>query len=88
MTAMNRIGIVRMIGAAWEQAGVSVDCEVCAQPDWVLVAGENTDGAALPLRNGEVVDHAECFLVYTMACKNCGNIRMMAKSRIEELAGL
>ncbi len=87
MTAMNRIGIVRMIGAAWEQAGVAVDCEVCAQPDWVLVAGENTDGAALPLRNGEVVDHTECFLVYTMACKNCGNIRMMAKARIEELAG-
>ena len=88
MRDIDRLQIVSMIGRAWEQAGVSVKCEVCAQQDWALVTGQNTDGAALPLRGGDVVDHAQCFLVYAMTCKNCGNVRMMAKTRIEELAGV
>jgi hypothetical protein len=83
-----RIEIVRMIGAAWEAAGVSVDCEICKQSDWLLVAGEDTDGAAISLRRGDQVDHANCFLIYSLQCKNCGNVRMMSKSRIEELAGV
>jgi len=88
MRDIDRIQIVSMIGNAWEQAGVSVKCEACGQPDWSLVTGDGADGSALPLRRGDVVDLAQCFLVFTMACKNCGNVRMMSKTRIEELAGV
>ena len=86
MRELDRIAIVSKIGVAWEQAGVSVNCELCHQTDWSLVAGAETDGAALPLRKGLQVDHGQCFLVYAVQCKNCGNVRVMSKSRIEELS--
>ncbi len=88
MRDRDRIRVVTMIALAWEQTGVTVNCELCNQSDWALVAGPETDGAAIPLRRGVEVDHTACFLVYAVHCKNCGNVRVMTKSRIEELASV
>lgn len=88
MNDKDRIRVVTMIAIAWEQAGVAVRCEICDQSDWGLIAGADTDGAAITLSRGPIVDHTASFLVYGVHCKNCGNVRIMAKSRIEELASV
>ena len=82
-----RVRAVTAIVKAWETAGVSVECELCQQPDWSLVAADGADGIALPFSHAAKVDLTTCFLVYAVECKNCGNIRTISRSRVEELAG-
>ncbi|MCG8689856.1 MAG: hypothetical protein MI806_01470 [Minwuiales bacterium] len=82
----NRVEVVKRIVAAWERAGVAIDCELCGHPDWSLVSTDDCDGIGFPLRRAEVVDASRFFLAYAVECKKCGNLRMMTKARVEELA--
>ena len=81
-----RVRIVKLIGRAWEKARVSVNCELCGEPHWALVATDDSDGVATPLRQGDEVTLEHCYLTYAVECKNCGNVRHMSKVRVEELA--
>lgn len=81
-----RIDVVRRIVKAWERAGVSVNCELCHHPDWTLIATGDCDGLSIPLRASSSIEMAQFFLVYGVECKKCGNMRLMTKARVEELA--
>lgn len=82
-----RVRIVKLIGKAWEAAQVSVSCELCSEPHWSLVATDSADGLAIPLRRDGEVNLETNYLTYAVECRNCGNVRVMSKVRIEELAG-
>ena len=41
---------------------------------------------ALPVRLDAAVELGQCYLAYALQCKRCGNLRMMGKQRVEELA--
>ncbi len=81
-----RVEVVKLIVKAWERAGVSVNCELCHHPDWTLIATGDCDGLGVPLRASSSIDMAQFFLVYAVECKKCGNMRLMTKARVEELA--
>lgn len=81
-----RIEVVKVIVKAWERAGVSVNCELCHHPDWTVIATGDCDGLGVPLRASSTIDMAQFFLVYAVECKKCGNMRLMTKARVEELA--
>ena len=86
VSQQDRVEIVKRVVKAWEAAGVDVGCELCGQPDWVLVSTDQSDGVALPVRLDAAVELGQCYLAYALQCKRCGNIRMMGKQRVEELA--
>ncbi len=81
-----RVEVVKRIGNAWEMAGVSINCELCSHHHWALVATGEAEGLGMPFRHDDEVDLANCFLTYAVQCKNCGNVRVMSKARVEELA--
>ena len=66
---------------------VAIDCELCGHVDWGYVGTDAADGLALPLRRATSVDLGTAFLTYAVSCKSCGNVRLMSKNRVEELAG-
>jgi len=81
-----RVKVVKLIARAWENAGVAVECELCGERDWSLVATDDADGVALPLRDSGEVNLQKNFLVYAVDCRTCGNVRLMSKIRVEEVA--
>ncbi len=85
--ARSRVTTAQWIGKGWEAAGVSVTCELCGGSDWALIGTDDADGIALPLRQGNEPDLWRCVLAYAVECKDCGNMRLMSKARIDRLAG-
>ncbi len=83
----SRVATARWIAKGWEAAGVSVACELCGGSDWALIGTDDADGVALPLRRDNAPDLWRCFLAYALECKDCGNMRLMSKARIDQLAG-
>jgi hypothetical protein len=86
-TARSRVATAQWIAKAWEAAGVSVNCELCGGSDWALIGTDDADGLALPLRRDIEPDLWRCVLSYAVECKDCGNLRLMSKARIDGLAG-
>lgn len=85
--ARSRVTTAQWIGKGWEAAGVSVTCELCGGSDWALIGTDDADGIALPLRRDSEPDLWRCVLAYAVECKDCGNMRVMSKARIDQLAG-
>lgn len=86
VSEQDRVEIVKRVVRAWESAGVDVNCELCGCPDWSLVATDDADGLAVPLRHGERTELAQCYLAYALHCRRCGNLRLFGKQKVEELA--
>ena len=86
MRQEERVAIVRQIVNAWEKTNVPVTCELCQHPDWTLIATEDADGVGLPLWHAGKMTLGKFFMAYGVQCKKCGNVRLMAKLRVEELA--
>ena len=87
VTEDDRIEIVKRVVQAWEDAGVDVNCELCGCPDWSLVATDDSDGLAVPLRCGSATDLRQSFLTYALQCQRCANLRLFGKQRIDEIGG-
>jgi len=83
----SRVETARWIAKGWEAAGISVACELCGGSDWALIGTDDADGIALPLRRDNAPDLWRCVLAYALECKDCGNMRIMSKARIDLLAG-
>jgi hypothetical protein len=83
----SRVETARWIAKGWEAAGISVTCELCGGSDWALIGTDDADGSALPLRRDNAPDLWRCVLAYALECKDCGNMRIMSKARIDLLAG-
>ena len=83
----SRVETARWIAKGWEAAGISVACELCGGSDWALIGTDDADGIALPLRRDNEPDLWRCVLAYALECKDCGNMRIMSKARIDMLAG-
>ena len=86
VSEQDRVEIVKRVVRAWESAGVDVACELCGCPDWSLVATDEADGLAVPLRHGDKAELAQCYLAYALHCRRCGNLRLFGKQKVEELA--
>ncbi len=82
----SRVETARWIAKGWEAAGVSTTCELCGGQDWALVGTDGADGIGLPLRQGNEPDLWRCVLAYAVECKDCGNLRVMSKARLDQLA--
>lgn len=82
----SRVETARWIAKGWEAAGISVACELCGGSDWALIGTDDADGVALPLRRDNAPDLWRCVLAYALECKDCGNMRIMSKARIDLLA--
>lgn len=82
----SRVATARWIAKGWEAGGVSVACELCGGSDWALIGTDDADGVALPLRRGNEPDLWRCVLAYALECKDCGNLRLMSKARLDRLA--
>ncbi len=82
----SRVATARWIAKGWEAAGVSVVCELCGGSDWALIGTDDADGIALPLRRDNEPDLWRCVLAYALECKDCGNMRLMSKARLDQLA--
>lgn len=65
---------------------MSVNCELCGSADWALIGTDDADGIALPLRRDNEPDLWRCVLAYALECKDCGNMRLMSKARLDQLA--
>ena len=83
----SRVETAKWIAKGWEAAGISVACELCGSSDWALIGTDDADGIALPLRRDSAPDLWRCVLAYALECKDCGNMRIMSKARIDMLAG-
>ncbi len=83
----SRVATAQWIAKGWEAAGVSVGCELCGGSDWALIGTDDADGIALPLRRDNEPDLWRCVLAYALECKDCGNLRLMSKARLDRLAG-
>lgn len=83
----SRVATAQWIAKGWEAAGVSVGCELCGGLDWALIGTDDADGVALPLRRDNEPDLWRCVLAYALECKDCGNLRLMSKARLDRLAG-
>ncbi len=83
----SRVATAKWIAKGWEAAGVSVGCELCGGSDWALIGTDDADGIALPLRRDHEPDLWRCVLAYALECKDCGNIRLMSKARLDWIAG-
>jgi hypothetical protein len=82
----SRVATARWIAKGWEAAGASVACELCGGSDWALIGTDDADGVALPLRRDNEPDLWRCVLAYALECKDCGNLRLMSKARLDRLA--
>ena len=82
----SRVATARWIAKGWEAGGVSVACELCGGSDWALIGTDDADGVALPLRRDNEPDLWRCVLAYALECKDCGNLRLMSKARLDRLA--
>lgn len=82
----SRVETAKWIAKGWEAAGISVACELCGGSDWALIGTDDADGVALPLRRDNAPDLWRCVLAYALECKDCGNMRIMSKARIDQLA--
>ena len=82
----SRVATARWIAKGWEAGGVSVACELCGGSDWALIGTDGADGVALPLRRENEPDLWRCVLAYALECKDCGNLRLMSKARLDRLA--
>ena len=83
----SRVATARWIAKGWEAGGVSVTCELCGGSDWALIGTDDADAIALPLCRDSEPDLWRCVLAYAVECKDCGNMRVMSKARIDRLAG-
>ena len=81
-----RVATAKWIAKGWEAAGVSVTCELCGGSYWALIGTDDADGVALPLRRDTAPDLWRCVLAYAVECKDCGNMRLMSKARLDMLA--
>ncbi|MEM7224212.1 MAG: hypothetical protein AAF495_14615 [Pseudomonadota bacterium] len=86
MGQQERIDTARRIAIAWEKTGIPVTCDLCGHRDWGLVATNGADGVGFPLWQSSTIYTGEIYLTYAVECKKCGNVRMMSKARVEELA--
>ena len=74
---------------AWQEAGVSKECELCRNPTWTIFNTPDFDGLAIPTRSGSLISNPfQAYMVYALECTNCGNVRTFSKTAIEKLSGV